>query len=110
MNIREVMSAPVVTVTPETSLHEVARLLSERGISGLPVLDSDGTCVGVVSEGDVLVKQLGRPAPRRPLEWLLGARPDAEEERRRSATTAREAMTAPPVTIGRIGRSASPPS
>ena len=100
MNIREVMSAPVVTVTPETSLHEVARLLSEHGISGLPVLDTDGTCIGVVSEGDVLVKQLGRPAPRRPLEWLLGPRPDAEEERRRSATTAREAMTAPPVTIG----------
>jgi CBS domain-containing protein len=99
MKIRDVMTVDVVTVTPETSLHEVARLLSERRISGLPVIDVDGRCIGVVSEADVLVKELGHPGPRRPLEWILGDRHDADELRRRAARTAREAMSAPPITI-----------
>lgn len=100
MKIRDIMSTDVVTVSPELSLHEVARILSERRFSGLPVVDDDGRCIGVVSEADVLVKQLGPKAPRRPIEWILGMRPDTEEERRRAAATAREAMTAPPITVG----------
>lgn len=99
MKIRDVMTADVVTVTPETSLHEVARLLSEHRVSGLPVIDLDGRCIGVVSEADVLVKELGHPGPRHPLEWILGDRRDADEIRRRAARTAREAMTSPAITV-----------
>lgn len=99
MKIRDVMTADVITVGPETSLHEVARLLSERRISGLPVVDTQGRLIGVVSEADVLVKELGHPEPRHPLEWLLGDRHEAEEMRRRAARTAREAMTSPAIGI-----------
>lgn len=99
MKIRDVMTSDVVTVSPDSPLRDVARVLSERGISGLPVVDGDGRCIGVISEGDILFKELGPRTPPRPLEWLLGARPDAEESRRRTATTASEAMTAPAIGV-----------
>jgi CBS-domain-containing membrane protein len=53
---RDVMSAPVHPVTLEMDLVETATLLSEKGISGAPVVDRDGRIVGVVSEKDFLAK------------------------------------------------------
>jgi CBS domain-containing protein len=100
MRVRDVMTRGVVTVPPELSLREVARTLTEHQISGVPVVDEDGAILGVVSEADLLVKQLSRPVSRRlPLEWILGERHDPAELRRRAATTASEAMSAPAVTI-----------
>jgi len=100
MNVRNVMTREVTTVTPDTSLRDLAHLLSERQISGAPVVDAAGTVVGVISEADLLVKQLSRPLSRRlPLEWILGERHDPEELRRRAATTVGGAMSSPAVTI-----------
>lgn len=100
MKVSEIMTRGAITVGPETPLRELARLLTERQISGAPVVDAEGRCIGVVSEADILVKQLSRPVSRRlPLEWLLGESHDAAELRRRAATTAGEAMTSPPITI-----------
>ncbi len=64
MVARDVMSRDVVTVTGETTIQEVARLLTEHNISGLPVVDGDGRVVGVVSEGDLIYqdKKLHTPA------------------------------------------------
>ena len=96
MKVAELMTQDVVTVTPETTLKEVAALLVDRRISGLPVVQADGTVVGVVSEADILVKEQG-PEPRHGLlRWLLGARKDDE---RLLARTAEEAMTAPAITV-----------
>ena len=100
MKVSDVMTRGAISVPPETPLRDLARLLSEERISGVPVVDADGRCLGVVSEADVLVKQLSRPLSRRlPLEWLLGESHDPDELRRRAATTAAEAMTSPAVTI-----------
>jgi CBS domain-containing protein len=100
MKLRDIMTRDVTTVTPETSLRDLARLLSERQISGAPVVDADGVVVGVISEADLLVKQLSRPLSRRlPIEWILGERHDPEELRRRAATTVGGAMSSPAVTI-----------
>jgi CBS domain-containing protein len=54
MNARDIMSAPVVSVDPYTSTREVARLLVEKGISAVPVVDADGAPIGMVSEGDLI--------------------------------------------------------
>lgn len=100
MKVSDVMTRGAISVPPETPLRDLARLLSEERISGVPVVDADGRCLGVVSEADVLVKQLSRPLSRRlPLEWLLGESHDPDELRRRAATTAAQAMTSPAVTI-----------
>lgn len=51
--VREVMASDVVTVTPETSIHDAAALLAEHKISGAPVV-AQGAVVGMVSEADLL--------------------------------------------------------
>jgi CBS domain-containing protein len=53
LKIKEVMSKPVITVTPETLVKEAALLLGEKDISGVPVVDA-GKIVGVFSEADIL--------------------------------------------------------
>ena len=53
MIIKDVMNKSVITCAPEDSLGEVARLLRENNISGMPVVDG-GKIVGMVSEGDLL--------------------------------------------------------
>jgi CBS domain-containing protein len=50
----EIMTTDVVSVRPETSVTEIARLLSLQKISGVPVLDDDETPIGLVSEIDVI--------------------------------------------------------
>src|SRR5271167_4117239 len=54
MRAMDVMTTGVFTVDPNTSVQAVAKLLSERGISGVPVVDAADRLVGIVSEGDLL--------------------------------------------------------
>ncbi|WP_457091863.1 CBS domain-containing protein [Microvirga sp. P5_D2] len=65
----DVMTTTVVTVSPETPITEVARLLHERGISGVPVQEADGKVVGIVSEGD-LIGHAGAIGEQRRSWWL----------------------------------------
>jgi CBS domain-containing protein len=100
MKIKQLMTRDVVTVTPGTTLKEVARVLTRHGISGVPVVDADDTVVGVVSEADVLMKERGpqaRPAGR--FAWFTDGR-DPAAEAKVAARTAAEAMTSPALTIG----------
>ncbi len=55
MTVREIMTKDVITVTPDMTVKEVAKVLADNKISGVPVLD-DGKLVGIVSEGDLIVK------------------------------------------------------
>ena len=50
----DVMTTEVITVTPETPVRDIAALLREKRISGVPVVSSDNTVVGIVSEGDLI--------------------------------------------------------
>src|SRR5215470_1981768 len=54
MNARDVMSKPVVSVHPDTPTREIARLLVDKGISAVPVVDNGGAPIGMVSEGDLI--------------------------------------------------------
>jgi CBS domain-containing protein len=97
MKIRDVMTRKVVTVEEETPLKDVAELLLEHDISGMPVV-YDGYVVGVVSETDILYKERGTDTERRgPLARLLDS--PAQADQKLAARTAGEAMTAPPITI-----------
>lgn len=51
--VRDVMTSPVITVTPETSVEECRSTFSSRRIRHLPVIGAKGLC-GIVSSGDVL--------------------------------------------------------
>ncbi|AWM87108.1 CBS domain-containing protein [Microvirga sp. 17 mud 1-3] len=50
----DVMTRAVVTVRPETSIHEIAKLLCDHHISGVPVVDDEEQLLGIVSEGDLI--------------------------------------------------------
>ena len=54
MRAMDVMTTEVISLGPDTSVQALAALLSERGISGVPVVDADYRVVGIVSEGDLL--------------------------------------------------------
>ena len=99
--VEQVMTRSVITVTPETPITEVARILVEHSISGLPVVDADSRVLGVVSEGDVLVKEAGHPMPsRRPLARIFGPGRAAKAQRSKvNAQTAGELMTSPALTL-----------
>ncbi|WP_405810897.1 CBS domain-containing protein [Streptomyces sp. NBC_00210] len=56
-NVASLMVGEVISVTPATPFKDVAKLLAEHDITGLPVLDDDGRVLGVVSESDLLVRQ-----------------------------------------------------
>jgi CBS domain-containing protein len=99
MKVRDLMQSDVRTTTPDASLKDVARTLVENRISGMPVCDADGKVVGVISEGDILFKERGRPQQRpAPLGWLLDGGSSADL-RKATARVAADAMTAPAITI-----------
>jgi CBS domain-containing protein len=103
MKVKDVMTNDPVTIGPETLLKDVADILVARGISGLPVVGIEGEPLGVVSEGDLVVKEQGEPLEKRSgfgWRWLSAKNGDGEQRARLAARTAGEAMTAPPITIG----------
>ncbi len=51
---RNLMTAPVKSVSPETSLREIAQLLAEERIGGVPVTDAEERVLGFVSEADIM--------------------------------------------------------
>jgi CBS domain-containing protein len=61
MQIRDIMTSPVVTVTPDTSLKDAAAALVEHGINAVPVVDGGRRLVGIVSEADLLRPKEPRP-------------------------------------------------
>ena len=50
---RDIMTAPVITVTPDTSVKDLAALFRDKRIGGVPVVQ-DGKLVGIVTEGDLM--------------------------------------------------------
>ncbi len=98
MNVSQIMTVNVATVGRDTSLKDVALLLVEHRISGLPVCDEAGHVVGVVSEGDILWKEIGLAAgPATMIGRILNGA-DGDDQRL-DARTAGDAMTSPTVTI-----------
>lgn len=105
MNARDVMTAEVVSVSPDTPTRRVAELLRDKGISAVPVVDEDGAPIGMVSEGDLIGRDETEREARR--DWWLtllaegeALSPDFLANLRSKERTAREIMSSPVVTIG----------
>src|SRR4051812_6842682 len=101
LNVRDLMTPEVVTVRPTTPIKDAARSLVEHRISGVPVVDDDGHVIGVVSEGDLIVKEQGTDSvERRPLARIFGDSASTRAQLVKAlALTAGDAMTAPAITI-----------
>jgi CBS domain-containing protein len=56
LTVRDIMQANVVTVGPRTTVRELAAILAEHKISGVPVVDEENHILGMVSEADVILQ------------------------------------------------------
>lgn len=84
MHAMDIMTTNVITVRPETPVQDLAVLLAERGISGVPVVDADNRVVGIVSEGDLLHRAetgTARRIQRRRARWLDALAGDQDRAR-----------------------------
>lgn len=95
MLARDLMTKDLVTVPPDMPLSAVARIMAERGISGVPVVGPDGTLLGMLTEGD-LIRRLAA-ATDKPASWFAGLFASPADQAARFAKThgrrARDAMT-----------------
>ena len=99
---RDIMTTPVLQVAPEITVRDAARLLLENRIGAVPVVDAEGTLVGMVSEGDLL----GRSNADRLTgqEWWLAmlsgpGHTEAAATEAAAGRTVRDVMHTPIVTI-----------
>ncbi|MBB3002209.1 CBS domain-containing protein [Paraburkholderia tropica] len=101
MRAMDVMTPNVVTVSPETSVRDAAKLLLERRISGAPVLDAQGQLVGIISEGDLLRRiEIGTDSTRRK-RWLdfFATNADADAYVKSHARRVEDVMTTEIVSV-----------
>jgi len=107
--VGEIMTRLVGTTRPQARLFEAARLMRELHVSGLPVVATDGSVVGVLSEKDlvrVLDLSAGISSPRGLIDLLLASAPkrgpsllDVCRHRLENGFV-KEAMTSPAITLG----------
>jgi CBS domain-containing protein len=105
LKVREVMTREPVTVSPETEIAEAARLLLDKRINGIPVVDRGGTLVGILCQSDLITQQKKFPIPTvfTLLDGLipLGSMKSLDREVQKiTATRVADAMTPDPVTVG----------
>jgi CBS domain-containing protein len=101
MKVKDVMTSPVVSVEPESPVSEAVRIMLQRHISGLPVIDKERRLVGIVTEGDFLRRAETGTQRQRPrwLEFLLGPGRLAEEYTRAHGRKVVDIMTLDAVTV-----------
>jgi CBS domain-containing protein len=105
--VREYMDPDPATVSPDASLEDVARLMGENELPGVPVVDGSGNVLGVVSENDLVIGDeegdLHIPHYIELFGGLVFLEPFRRFEQRLKkavAATAEEMMTADPRTVG----------
>jgi len=101
MRAHQIMTKPVITVSPETTIVEAANIMLQKHISGLPVVDTSGELVGIVSEGDFIRRsEIGTQRKRgRWLRFILGPGRSAADFVQEHGRRVAEVMTKDPLTI-----------
>lgn len=103
MKVGEIMTEPVLTITQDRSLEEVAHKMLNSKVGGLPVVDDEGKIVGMVTESDFSAKEHAIPfsriyAPQLFGEWMSKEGVDKAYQAARSIMV-KEVMTTPAITI-----------
>lgn len=101
---KDIMTTPVITIRPEADVTEAARLLLDKQINGLPVVDTLNNLVGILCQSDLVRMQKSLPIPSLFTLWdgfvpLSSAALLETEVKRIAASKVSEAMTAKVVTI-----------
>ena len=101
MRAHQIMTRPVIAVTPATTIVEAANTMLQRHVSGLPVVDTAGKLVGIISEGDFIRRsEIGTQRKRgRFLRFILGPGREATDFVHEHGRKIAEIMTPGPLTI-----------
>jgi len=101
--VSEIMTTEVITVKPDTKVTEATKILLDRRINGLPVVDDQNALQGIICQSDIIVQQKKWPVPT-VFTLLDGFIPLnsvshlEKEVKKMSATTVQDAMTQNPTT------------
>jgi CBS domain-containing protein len=100
----DIMTSNVITVKKETPLTELAKILYEHHINGVPVVDDDGALIGIICESDLIRRdrKLHIPTAIAIFDWVLylqGPKALEKEIRRISATTVGDLYTKDVITV-----------
>ena len=104
VRVKDIMTKKVITVAPEMDIGHVAKLLFEKSINGVPVVDEIGKLIGIVCQSDLIAQQKVLPIPS-VFTLLDGFFPLASMKhlekavKKMAATTVADAMTSNPVTV-----------
>jgi len=99
MQAQDVMTTRVATIGAGASVREAARLMHERGVSALPVLNDKARVIGMVSEGD-LVRRRELDTETEGSWWLVAlAQGAARDYLTTHGTTVRDVMTRPVIGV-----------
>ncbi|NLT34905.1 MAG: CBS domain-containing protein [Gaiellales bacterium] len=101
----DIMVAPVITIGTGATVRELARILSENNISGVPVVDEENKLLGVVSEEDLIVQDAELHFPHYiqvfdGVIFLESVHRFEERFRKAFAAKVEDVMTKEPVTVG----------
>jgi CBS domain-containing protein len=103
LTVKDIMTTDVITIRPEATVKELARLLIDHRISGVPVVDNDNRLLGVVTENDLINqnKRLHIPTVLRLFDayFVLGSGQTEEELKKMVAITVKEICTGDAVTV-----------
>ena len=104
LNASDIMTTDVITVQKDTSLKDLAKLLYDNHINGVPVVDADGLLIGIICESDLIRKdkKLHIPTVVAIFDWVLYLeRPKKIEKeiRRINATKVEDLYTKKVVTV-----------
>ena len=106
MIVQDIMTTDVITIAPHATIREVAELMRQHAVSGLPVVDSAGKVVGIVTEIDLITRHAPPRQPQYiPLLWgLIPMRLDdystyKEQIRHILAVFVEQLMTPDPATV-----------
>ena len=101
---KDIMTREVITISPDTEIAQVAKLLLTKRINGVPVVKDAGKLVGILCQSDLIIQQKNIPIPS--LFTLLdgfipltSSKKLDKEVEKIMATKAEDAMTANPVTV-----------
>ncbi|QOZ28510.1 CBS domain-containing protein [Bradyrhizobium sp. CCBAU 51753] len=101
MYAHQIMARKVLSATPDSTILDAANIMLQHRVSGLPVVDRDGTLVGIVTEGDFLHRsEIGTERKRNWLmTFILGPEQWAEDYVFEHGRKVSEIMTRMPVTV-----------
>lgn len=104
IKVRDIMTHAPITVRPDTEITQAAKILIEKGINGLPVVNEEGDLVGIICQSDLISQQKKFPIPTF-FTLLDGFIPTTtgrqleKEVKKITAVTVDQAMTPDPVTV-----------